>query len=81
MAAKGPPVKRASAELTPREHQVLARYTEGQNARSISADLGIAEKTVREYIDRARAFFRETGVEVSTKIALRDAYQRYTAKR
>jgi DNA-binding NarL/FixJ family response regulator len=74
-------VKRPKVELTPRQHDVLARYTDGQTARSIGADLGIHWKTVREQIHRARERYVAAGLNVSTKIALRDAYQRNTAPR
>lgn len=74
-------MRRPKVVLTPRQHEILVLYTEGQNARSIGVDLGIDEKTVREQIHRARTRYVLAGLDVSTKISLRDAYQRNTAKR
>jgi FixJ family two-component response regulator len=40
------------ASLTPRERQVAYRVAQGYRAREIARDLGIAETTVRFYINR-----------------------------
>lgn len=74
-------MKRTKVVLTPRQHDVVSRYTEGHTAAAIGSELGIDEKTVREQIHRARTRYVDAGLTVSTKIALRDAYQRNTAKR
>ena len=73
-------MKRTKVVLTPRQHDVVARYTEGHTAAAIGAELGIDEKTVREQIHRARERYVAAGLSVSTKIALREAYQRSTER-
>lgn len=51
-------VAAACAELTPRERRVLDLLATGQTNREISAELGVAEKTVKNYVTAILAKLR-----------------------
>ncbi|WP_285041280.1 response regulator transcription factor [Plantibacter sp. LMC-P-059a] len=55
------------ARLTLRESQVLSRITEGMTNRQIGVDLGLAEKTVKNYVS---GLLGKIGVERRTQAAV-----------
>lgn len=55
------------ARLTLRESQILSRITEGMTNRQIGADLGLAEKTVKNYVS---GLLGKIGVERRTQAAV-----------
>jgi DNA-binding CsgD family transcriptional regulator len=69
-AASGEEARRAGPRprLTPRQLEVLQRLSEGFSARAISAELGVAEATVRNHI---RAVLRELGAHSQLEAVFR----------
>lgn len=59
--------KRASAELTPRENEVLMLLAQGQANKQIARSLGISEKTVKAHLTN---IFQRIGVADRTQAAL-----------
>jgi two-component system, NarL family, response regulator DevR len=63
----GPPQDPVSDQLTPKEHQVLDLVGEGLTNRQIATRLGLAEKTVKNYVS---ALLAKLGVESRTQAAI-----------
>jgi len=59
--------QRPAAELTPREHEVLALLAGGKANKQIARELGISEKTVKAHLTRV---FEAIGVSDRTAAAL-----------
>jgi DNA-binding CsgD family transcriptional regulator len=46
-------LRRPIARLSPREHQILERLAQGQNAPGVAHDLGLSPETVRTHVRNA----------------------------
>lgn len=53
------------------ELRAITLYASGRSIREVAAEMGTTEETVKSYIKRARRKYRETGVDLGTKILLR----------
>jgi two-component system response regulator DevR len=69
----GPPQDPVADQLTPKEHQVLDLVGEGLTNRQIATRLGLAEKTVKNYVS---ALLAKLGVESRTQAAIIATRQR-----
>jgi len=63
--------QRLHVRLSEREKTALVLYTSGLTMHQVALSMGIAASTANEYIDRARAKFREIGKVARTKVELR----------
>lgn len=74
------PLLKAMAGTTPedlpglgkREQRALVLYATGRTIKEVAVAMGTTEETVKSYIKRARRKFREAGIDLGTKIRLRD---------
>ncbi|MEO6944246.1 MAG: response regulator transcription factor [Lacisediminihabitans sp.] len=74
------PMLKAMAGTTPeelpglgkREQRALVLYASGRTIKEVAAAMGTTEETVKSYIKRARRKYRESGIDLGTKIRLRD---------
>lgn len=57
--------------LGKQEHRALVLYASGLSIREVASDMGTTEETVKSYIKRGRRKYRDTGVDLGTKILLR----------
>jgi DNA-binding NarL/FixJ family response regulator len=55
------------AKLSPREREVLSLYASGLAQKMVAHELGIAESTVKEHIDRVRSKYAGVGRPVTDK--------------
>ena len=55
------------AKLSPRERDVLGLYASGLTQKQIAYELGIAQSTVKEHIDRVRGKYADVGRPVTDK--------------
>ena len=55
------------AKLSPREREVLSLYSSGYTQKQIAFQLGIAQSTVKEHIDRVRTKYADVGRPVTDK--------------
>lgn len=55
------------AKLSPREREVLSLYASGYTQKQIAFQLGIAQSTVKEHIDRVRMKYADVGRVVTDK--------------
>jgi DNA-binding NarL/FixJ family response regulator len=62
---------RLRTELGDREQRALVLYAGGRSIREVAADMLTTEETVKSYIKRGRRKFRESGVDLGTRILLR----------
>ena len=60
----------AKAQLGRRERDVLHLYASGLPLKAVAAELGIANSTAREYLDRIRVKYVEVGRPAPTKVDL-----------
>ncbi len=60
----------AKAQLGRRERDVLHLYASGLPLKAVAAQLGIANSTAREYLDRIRVKYVEVGRPAPTKVDL-----------
>ncbi|UFS57563.1 response regulator transcription factor [Subtercola endophyticus] len=58
-------------ELSLRERQVMALYSSGESAKRIAAALRITEHTAKSDLKRIRSKYREAGIDISAKVAMR----------
>lgn len=58
-------------KLGPREFRALELYASGHSIREVAEDMGSTVETVKSYIKRARAKYRAAGVELGSKLLLR----------
>ncbi|MDT3442028.1 MULTISPECIES: response regulator transcription factor [unclassified Pseudofrankia] len=56
--------------LSAQERQALQLYAAGMSMKKVASRMGIAVETAKQYIDRVRRKYRETGREATTKIDL-----------
>ena len=57
--------------LTPQERRIMALYGSGESAKQMAAALHISEETAKSHLKRIRSKYRQAGIDVSTKVALR----------
>lgn len=57
--------------LTPRERRIVGLFVEGMSLKQVATELGVTQDAARSALRSARAKYRDAGVGVSTKIALR----------
>jgi len=57
--------------LTARERRIVGLFVEGLSLKQVATELGITQDAARSSLRNARAKYRDAGVGVSTKIALR----------
>jgi two-component system, NarL family, uhpT operon response regulator UhpA len=60
----------AKAELTPRERDALHLYASGLPLKVVATQLGIAQSTAKEYLDRVRVKYVAVGRPAPTKLDL-----------
>jgi DNA-binding NarL/FixJ family response regulator len=61
----------ADPGLGRQELRAIMLYASGRSIREVAGDMGTTEETVKSYIKRARRKYRETGIDLGTKILLR----------
>lgn len=66
------PIDQAKPKLTMREQQVMASYASGDSMKVVAAAMFISEDTARSYMKRVREKYRAVGVDLGTKVALRE---------
>jgi DNA-binding NarL/FixJ family response regulator len=74
------PLLRAMSGTTPgalpglgrREQRALVLYASGRTIREVSSAMGTTDETVKSYIKRARRKYRDAGMDLGSKIKLRD---------
>lgn len=75
-AAAGLEQTRASGIRPPslgaREQRAMTLYAGGYSVRAVAAEMGTTEETVKSYLKRARGKFRELGIDLGSRIMLRD---------
>lgn len=54
------------------EQRALVLYADGRSIREVAHDMSTTEETVKSYIKRGRRKFRDIGVDVGTRVLLRD---------
>lgn len=59
-------------KLTKREQQVFAMYASGDAMKTVAAEMFISQETARSYMKRIREKYRAVGVDLGTKVALRE---------
>lgn len=57
--------------LGEREHQALSLYSTGRSIRQVATEMQTTEETIKSYIKRARRKYRDAGVELGTRVLLR----------
>lgn len=57
--------------LGPREQRALMLYASGRSTKEVATAMGTTDETVKSYIKRARRKYRESGVDLGTRIRLR----------
>jgi len=57
--------------LGEREHQALSLYSTGRSIRQVAVDMNTTEETIKSYIKRARRKYRDAGIELGTRVLLR----------
>ena len=62
----------STPQLGSREHLAIVLYAAGRSTREVALEMGATEETVKSYIKRARSKFRLAGVDLGTKILLRN---------
>ena len=63
-------VFKETANLTKREREVLSLYASGFAMKQVAHELGISPSTAKEYIDRVRTKYAESGRPISSKSQL-----------
>ena len=58
------------AKLSPKEAEVLSLYASGLAQKQVAYQLGIADSTVKEHIDRVRQKYAKVGRPVTSKTEL-----------
>ncbi|RFA10176.1 LuxR family transcriptional regulator [Subtercola boreus] len=58
--------------LSAQERRIMALYSSGDSAKRIAAALFISEETAKSHLKRIRRKYRLAGIDVSTKVALRE---------
>lgn len=58
--------------LTAQERRVMALYSTGESAKRMATVLQISEQTAKSHLKRIRAKFKAAGVDVGTKLTLRE---------
>lgn len=66
------PESEQKAKLTQRERTVMGMYASGMSMKVVAAELFVSEQTARSYIKRIREKYRAVGVDLGTKVALRE---------
>ncbi len=59
-------------QLTTQERQVMALYSTGESAKRIATVLSISEQTAKSHLKRIRARYLAAGIDIGTKVALRE---------
>lgn len=54
------------------EQRALVLYADGRTIREVAKDMSTTEETVKSYIKRGRRKYRDIGVDVGTRVLLRD---------
>lgn len=54
------------------EQRALVLYASGRSIRQVAGDMGTTEETIKSYIKRGRRKYRAVGVDLGTKVLLRD---------
>ncbi|MBF4573956.1 response regulator transcription factor [Herbiconiux sp. VKM Ac-1786] len=62
----------ALAKLSAQERRVMALYGSGESAKRIATVLQITEQTAKSHLKRLRAKYRLAGIDVGSKVALRN---------
>ncbi len=60
-----------SPKLSAQERRVMALYAGGEPVKGVAIKLGISDETAKSYLKRVREKYRVSGLDVSTKVALR----------
>ncbi|WP_116419471.1 response regulator [Subtercola boreus] len=58
--------------LSSQEARIMALYSMGESAKRMAAVLHISEHTAKSHLKRIRSKYRLAGIDVSTKVAMRD---------
>ena len=53
------------------EQRALVLYAAGRSIKEVAAEMNTTDETVKSYIKRARRKYREVGIDIGTRIALR----------
>lgn len=68
-------MSRLTATNTPglgeREQQAISLYSTGRTIRQVATEMLTTEETIKSYIKRARRKYREAGIELGTRVLLR----------
>jgi DNA-binding NarL/FixJ family response regulator len=57
--------------LGEREHRAISLYSTGRSIRQVAAEMRTTEETIKSYIKRARRKYRGAGIELGTRLLLR----------
>lgn len=57
--------------LGPQEQRALVLYAAGRSVKEVAVEMNTTEETVKSYVKRARRKYRDVGIDVGTRIALR----------
>lgn len=57
--------------LGEREHQALSLYSNGRSIRQVASEMDTTDETIKSYIKRARRKYRDAGIELGTRVLLR----------
>ncbi|MEO7146310.1 MAG: response regulator transcription factor [Terrimesophilobacter sp.] len=60
-----------SPGLGEREQQAISLYSTGRSVRQVATEMMTTEETIKSYIKRARRKYREAGIELGTRVLLR----------
>ena len=58
--------------LGQREHHAIALYATGRSIKDVAAAMQTTDETVKSYIKRARRKYRDAGIELGTRVLLRN---------
>jgi DNA-binding NarL/FixJ family response regulator len=61
-----------TVSLSPQERRIMALYSTGESAKRIATLLDVTEQTARTHLKRIRARHLAAGIDISTKVALRE---------
>lgn len=61
----------SAPRLAEQERRVMAMYAQGKSIKNIAFDLNITEETTKSYLKRLREKYRNAGIDIGTKVALR----------
>ena len=65
------PVAADERGLAPKQRRVMAMYAEGMQMKQIADKLRVSEETVRSHLTQVRKKYRQQGINLNTKVAIR----------